>query len=333
MGNEYQDFCKSEGKLIRSKNLWGILLLSFSFKRNAKRLFKFSVIRRKYGKTTMIEGLRVLFLLWIIIGNTFLFSFYSFPANFTKVYDISQNYIFITLLNNELSFDSLLFIIAFLTAYDLMEKFDARVVTTCSYILYAVHFIIKMIFPVIIIIGISSIFQLISSGPVWGVLTDEILASCDRHLWTHVIFISNVYPFGNNLGTEACLPWLWFVSTEFQFFFICLFLTILYTKKPFIASLLTWFLSIASIVTGLIIAGVGSTTSISQYDNRTYNLMFTKPWSKIFGYSLGLFFGYIMYEFNKGTNSDKNKRFGWKFISFLDNINIFRRTLLIILAF
>ena len=160
-----------------SKTLWGILLLSFSFKRNAKRLFQFSVIRRKKGKTTMIEGLRVIFLFWVMIGNTFLFSFYSYPANFTKVYDISQNYIFITLLNTELSFDSLLFIIAFLTAYDLIEKFDDRVVTTCSYILYAFHFIIKMLFPVIIIIGISSIFQLLSSGPLWGVMTDTILSS------------------------------------------------------------------------------------------------------------------------------------------------------------
>jgi len=218
-----------------SKNLWGILLLSFSFKRNARRLFQFSVIRRMHAKTTIIEGMRVIFLIWVIAGNTFLFSFYSYPANFTKIDEISQNYIFITLLNNELSFDSLLFIIAFLTAYDLIEKFDDRVVNTCSYILYAIHFIIKMLFPVIIIIGISSVFQLTSSGPLWGVMTQEITASCDKYIWTHVAFISNLYPFGNNIGKNACLPWFWFVSTEFQFFFICLFLTILYTKKSFIA--------------------------------------------------------------------------------------------------
>jgi hypothetical protein len=158
-----------------SKTLWGILLLSFSFKRNAKRLFRFSVIRRKHVKTTLIEGARVIFLFWVMIGNTFLFSFYSFPANFEKVNDISQNYFFITLFNNELAFDTLLFFIAFLTAYDLMEKFDDRVVTTCSYILHVVHFVIKMLFPVIIIIGIAATFPLFSSGPMWSVLTNEII--------------------------------------------------------------------------------------------------------------------------------------------------------------
>jgi hypothetical protein len=115
MDSEYQKFTEAENKLIMSKTLWGILLLSFSFKRNAKRLFEFSIIKRKHSKTTMIEGLRVVFLFWVMIGNTFLYSFYSYPANFHKMNEMSQSYFFITLFNNELAFDTLLFLIAFIT--------------------------------------------------------------------------------------------------------------------------------------------------------------------------------------------------------------------------
>lgn len=203
-----------------SKTLWGILLLSFSFARNARRLFYFSILRRNKTITTQIEGLRVLFLFWVIIGNTFLYSFYSFPANFDKKKDIAQNYFFITLFNNEFAFDTLLFFTAFYTAYELSKEFDGKKMTTCSYVLRVFNFVIKMFFPIIIIIGIASVFILFSSGPIWKEMASQITETCRQYMWTHVIFISNLFPFENNISGDSCLPWLWFVSTEFQFFFI-----------------------------------------------------------------------------------------------------------------
>lgn len=82
MDDEYQRYKKEEGNLIMSKTLWGIILLSFSFGRNSKRLFQFSVIKRKHAKSTLIEGAKVFSLFWVMAGNTFLYSFYSYPANF-----------------------------------------------------------------------------------------------------------------------------------------------------------------------------------------------------------------------------------------------------------
>ena len=119
MDDEYQRYWKDEGKLIMSKTLWGIILLSFSFGRNSKRLFQFSVIKRKHVKSTLIEGAKVISLFWVMAGNTFLFSFYSYPANFENKKDISQNYFFMTIFNNEFAFDSLLFLIALFTGYEL----------------------------------------------------------------------------------------------------------------------------------------------------------------------------------------------------------------------
>lgn len=333
MCEEYQKYCVAEGKLIKSKTLWGILLLSFSYGRNAKRLFQFSVISRKHYKSAMIEGARVIFLFWVMAGNTFLYSFFSYPANFDKKTDIAQNYLFITIFNNEFAFDAMIFFTAFLTGHDLLERFDERVFTTLSYILFIIHFIIKMIFPMVIIIGVSAVFPLFSSGPLWGVMTNEITATCDNYLWTHVIFISNLYPFKNNIGSECCLPWLWFVSTLFQFFFVSLGITMLYKRYPMSASFSTWCICLASLLICTIIASVGSTTSLSQYDSSTYTLLFTKPWSRIFGHSLGLFIGFIIYEFNKKSTSDNEKRFGWQIISWMENMNIFRRTIFIIGAF
>lgn len=199
---EYEKFKEEESKLIMSKTLWGILLLSFSFSRNAKRLFQFSVIRRKNVKTSSIEGTKVFFLFWIMIGNTFLYSFYSFPANFDKKKDIGKNFWFITLFNNEFAFDTWLFFIAFILGNEFLEKFDQKVFSTCTYILHVIHFIIKMLLPVVIIIGISAVFPLFSGGPMWSVMTEGITGTCDKYLWTHAVFISNLYPFENSVGQK-----------------------------------------------------------------------------------------------------------------------------------
>ena len=86
-------------------------------------------------------------------------------------------------------------------------------------------------------------------------------------------------------------------------------------------------------ISSTLIAGLGSTTSLSQYDRRTYDLLFTKPWNRIFGYSLGLFVGFITYEFNKNQSNERDKRFGWKLILCLENMNITRRTVLIAFSF
>lgn len=40
-----------------------------------------------------------------------------------------------------------------------------------------------------------------------------------------------------------------------------------------------------------------------------------------------------MYEYNNQKKTENQKRFGWRLIAFLDNINIFKRTILIIFAF
>ena len=237
-----------------------------------------------------------------------------------------------TIFNNEFAFDTLLFLTALFTGYELIEKVDMFVTSTCSFILHIFNFIIKMLFPVIMIIGIASIFPLLSSGPLWSLMSNQVTETWNSYQFAHIIFISNLYPFNNNIGESCWLPWLWFISTEFQFFFICLGITILYKRNWLAASIWTWAICIGSLAISALAASFGSTVTLSQYDDNSYAL-FTKPWSRIFGYSLGLFVGFIMYEFNKELKQDQKRRFGWQVISWMENMNINRRTIFIIFAF
>jgi hypothetical protein len=65
------------------------------------------------------EGFYAVFLIWIILGNTFFYSFYSYPINFNSRYDILHDYIFLSIFNTDLAYDGLIFINAFLLIYHL----------------------------------------------------------------------------------------------------------------------------------------------------------------------------------------------------------------------
>ena len=214
----------------------------------------------------------------------------------------------------------------------IIEKVDMFVTSTCSFILHIFNFIIKMLFPILMIVGIASIYPLLSSGPLWSSIANQVTDTWPDVQFAHILFISNLYPYQNNIGESCCLPWLWFVSTEFQFFFICLGLTILYKKNCLAASIWTSSIWVGSIVISAFVASFGGTTTLPQYDDVSY-AEFTKPWSRIFGYSLGLFVGFIMYEFSKELKQDQKRRFGWQIISWMENMNINRRTIFIIFAF
>ena len=80
----YQKYREDEIKLIQQKTFWGLMLLSFSPSRNIKRLFQLTIIQKRDIVIQIAEGMQAILLLWIIMGNTFGMSFYSFPVNFNS---------------------------------------------------------------------------------------------------------------------------------------------------------------------------------------------------------------------------------------------------------
>lgn len=51
-----------------------------------------------------------------------------------------------------------------------------------------------------------------------------------------------------------------------------------------------------------------------------YNLLFTKPWGRIFSYTYGVMFGVISFEFLRKT-SETNKRYGYRIMEMVKNVS------------
>ncbi len=67
------------------------------------------------------EGISALLLIWVILGNTFFASFFAYPANFNARFDILNDYFFLSIFNNDLAYDGLIFMNAFMLAYNISK--------------------------------------------------------------------------------------------------------------------------------------------------------------------------------------------------------------------
>lgn len=119
------------------------------------------------------EGLSALLLIWVILGNTFMTSFFAYPANFNSRYDILHDYWFLTIFNNELAYDGLIFINAFVLAYTIQKRpsMNAKeAVTMCM------HYLIKTLIPVAILTvwGMSA-YLVMAQGPMWSTNGSRII--------------------------------------------------------------------------------------------------------------------------------------------------------------
>ena len=155
-----------------------------------------------------------------------------------------------------------------------------------------IHYLIKTAIPVIILVAFAmSAFLYLGSGPLWQVLGTSIISSCDTYWWTNAIFINNIYPWDNSYhsGTEQCLPWFWYISTEFQFFFLSLLLIWIYQKSKVAGVIVLCFLmAVGVVLTGIIAIFDETIVSLPQYDAKSYSTIFTKPWTRLFVLALGV---------------------------------------------
>ena len=79
-------------KVVESKTLWSLFLLSFSYSRNFKTLF--IILTDPFWDINpffcVIDGLTVMCFGWVILQNAFLVNFYTMPINNWEIPDIAK---------------------------------------------------------------------------------------------------------------------------------------------------------------------------------------------------------------------------------------------------
>uniref|UniRef100_F1KXK3 Nose resistant to fluoxetine protein 6 n=1 Tax=Ascaris suum TaxID=6253 RepID=F1KXK3_ASCSU len=303
------------------------IFLAFSAKKNLN-----AIITPPKNPTTAIKciwGIRVITTLWVVLGHAGVFI-----ADFIEEADelkrnVLNHFFYQPLTNAPISVDIFFVIGAVLCSYHWFRSIDkpgALIPTWYSWKYwfgFYRHRLLRLwpayLYVILLSIIRFPVLRYHENFPLWG--PDDFGVECSKHWWENALFI-------NTFTDGRCLPWTWYMGTEFTFFAMSpIFLLLLKRSAP---------LGIALSVIIIIASSVLLTVETLRYnfpptqllhfipqnfnqDSMLYqSLIYVRPQYRIGPYLVGLITGYILATGErperKNNSESSSKRFmfvGW----------------------
>jgi peptidoglycan/LPS O-acetylase OafA/YrhL len=201
----------------RTKSLAGQLLLSFSAKKNIAKLV--TMPKDPQSTITCMFGLRFFAMVWTLIGHSFIFV-QAFLENVDEYKDdLVDNFWNQWITNFTLSVDVFLTLSATLTAYSWFKKWQKNTTeeepswTSYGYWLEFYRHRVIRLWPAYLytLLAVTTRVSITHYHPMWPP-TDPAV-QCPKHWLENVFFV-------NSLTDNRCMPWTWYIGTEFIYYLL-----------------------------------------------------------------------------------------------------------------
>lgn len=263
------------------------------------------------GRFAVLDGLRVLSILWIILAHSLALStgagllnpeFVMPPTGFLADWT-SQLYF-----SARFAVDTFLFISGFLLVTSLLRKLDpiaedkstsfpaplkdaSSIPSATLWIPMLYLHRLMRILPLYICCLLLwwKIAIMMGSGPIWYHWEDYI-SQCNESWWTNLLFVNNLIPYMNT-DTGECIYISWYLAIDMQCFFISPIFVLLYLQN-------NW-LGLGSTITVSVISSVAAFIGTFQYNWSAHSfdglwvtsyteMVYTKPQYRVSSYAVGM---------------------------------------------
>lgn len=188
------------------------ILSSFSIRSSLNYLF-----RNSTRDVKLVNMFRVCSSFWVIFSHTCLFSL-NFTDTVRSVARKGENVVGWRnfMLNSSLAVDTFLFLSACVATFSIRKKLMFRGSDSTFPLIKCIslffHRCLRFLPALsLYLIFMAFIYNHLSDGPFWntnGMFGSECSASS---LWPHFAFLANFFP-------SICVPWLWYISLDFQLY-------------------------------------------------------------------------------------------------------------------
>lgn len=175
-----------------------------------------------------LSGLKLLVILWITIGHSFLYpsaNNYQYYRSIINI-KITRDSVWFATTNFTLGIDMLLYMIGLSFVYKLAilyskssyeNGYSMGFKVNSKGILRLISRKVLRFWPTYLtLIALAIIVPTLSDGPMWPEMVSKRIGdSCRKNWWSNILFINNFLK-----ETEICLPSSWFVSILMQLFLI-----------------------------------------------------------------------------------------------------------------
>ena len=285
-------------------------LFAFSVYETIPKIF--AIKKQPPCAITCLHGIRVITITWVILGHTNLWSlfFISNPQSYLR--NQASKFAYRAIPGGEFSVDSFFLMSGLLTTY-LSLRYMARKQRGCKFpfLIYFLHRFLR-ITPIYAFVLFSYWFLTVhlANGPIWRRIIgpeSNFYESCNQYWWTNLLYINNIYPRHH---LNICMPWSWFLANDMQFYILAPLIIIpLYYLYPLGLSLIAVLLPINFAIIGGISGGYDISVNVAKIEELSmaytqnelakHNLtddIYTKPWTRVGPYLIGILIGFILYK-------------------------------------
>jgi len=272
-----------------------------------------------YKPTDCLNGLRVMSMVWVILGHTFFMV--KGISGYTNEGDIvlspfndavaENNPLFSIIVSAQMGVDSFFYLSGFLLSHLTLKelignrgKLNVVAAIGMRYIRLTPSLGIAMLVY-------YKIWMYFASGPFAPRFQESIWSRCDGSWWSELTYTMNFLPFDSN---RVCMGWTWYLGDDMIFFIVSICIMPVYYHRKLYGWMLVLVLTAASlgITTWLIVRyNLGFYIFDYHYDRYTY-YAYSKPYNRSPAYFVGVVTAWIVEEMEKRgfTRIERDCNFG-----------------------
>jgi peptidoglycan/LPS O-acetylase OafA/YrhL len=302
-----EEFDSDTATLYRKKPL-ASPTIAFSILRNAPKLvapqknsqLHPQSISENESTLQIMGGMRFYAMLWIIYANTLALTEKGVVSNIENKANFFKSFMFTIFPTAFFAADVFFFMSGFLAIYSMLKMTNYTVANVFKQYFRRVYRLV----PIIAFVMFTARYLIprFVEGPMCQRYNEQF-ADCDQHFWKNLVLIRNFYPSDIS---ATCLPWVWFVSCNFQLFLLVPVIGVIFQRSKMGGYVISLSLVGLSLILTGVLNGIADNPGANPYlDVEFFNDLYIKPWARAVPYYLGVFLGSVFYFYSKNQGENK----------------------------
>ncbi len=271
------------------------VLNCFSLIKNIKSLY--NTENKLDPNLEVLNGIRVLSMVWIILGHAYSLEVTSRLYNITDLTDSLINdfsMVFVKL--GTLAVDVFFFLSGFLAALQFSKVFEHGAGVGAVLLCFLKRYIRLLPIHGLAILYIIYLQVTVKDEPFMAEVM-QFKKTCEDKWYHNLLYVSNFMS-----GMNTCVPWSWYIMNDMQFYILApLFVLPFYYFSQIVGLLTLGALAVASIVTQCAIMFANDlNSSVSKPSGGDYGtLYYVKPYCRVLPYLVGILLYFVYSEYKK----------------------------------
>lgn len=267
--------------------------ICFSIIKNWNSLF-FQTIS---DSTQIFNGVRTFCVGWVIFGHVYATRLLSPIYNIEDLSTMFKSPLAAFGYSSPICLDAFLWVGGFLFGLLILDEVIKRKgnVTWAPKMLGRVLRILPLY--IFVMAFVNLVEPSLGEGPLWHQM-DVLTLDCEKYWWTNFLFLNNFIPDGKG---NDCLGQSWYLAVDMQLFVFSIGVITLYAKYP---KKYTWvaigILCLSSLIERIIVSNENEimiSLLSSKMSADSVRSTYTKPYSRITPYILGLMSGFVYHQY------------------------------------